>query len=874
MSRWRHLFHGLRSLLKPAQREQDVADEVQHYFEEAEASWKSRGLSVEEARRAARMEAGDMAVARDRLSSYGWESAIYSALSDVRLVTRQLLKHKVFTATAVLTLALGIGTNSAIFTVVQSVLLAPLPYADANKLVALTTHWTNTGRTSDRVTGPDASDIRNQSRSLQAVSFYSGGTLGVQLRDHATYTGVALIDADFQRVFNLQPLAGRLLTAADAHHAAFVSAAFARENFSNEQAAIGQILHVENEPVEIVGVLPDRFNFPAGTNVWEAFPLQPESQERTAFNYRAVGRMRSDNTLQRTRTELIGISRQLEIAYPEANRGKQILPVPLQQALTGSSRSTLLFLWAAVALILLIACVNVTHLQLVRSLERQRELAIRQALGSSRWRSMQPVVLESLLLSLLGGVAGVALAFPTVRILVALAPATLSRANQIHMNGWVLSFTLVIAILTALASSILPALRAGKVDPSESLKIDASRGMSHQGTNFLRDGLVVAEVAATFVLAVGAALLLHTMMTLANRDMGYQTRQLLIADADLPAHSEQDAHRAVLQLNEIFTRLAALPGVLHVAGIMGLPTGDYGSNGYYTVSGAGPIDPNHSPYANFSVSSPGYFRTIGIPIKRGRDFADQDSFDNPFVAVVSESLARQSFGNADPLGRQIQCGLDTDKWMTIIGVVGDVRQNSPAENPGPVLYMPMAQHPYYANQIHIVLRTSVSPLNLMNAVKGTIVKVNPLVAMRFTTMDAMVGRSIATERFRAVLTSSFAGIGLLLAMLGIYGTVAYTVTQRTFEIGIRMAFGADKHAILGQVLAHAGLLAACGIMAGLTVSLLLVRLLATMLIGVRPTDPISLCIPALLIFVTALLAALGPGWKATHISPLLSLRSS
>jgi predicted permease len=815
-----------------------------------------------------------MASAKERVNAYGWENVARSFFGDLRFAGRQLWKHKVFTATATLTLALGIGANAAIFTVIQSVLLAPLPYRNADKLAVLNTHWTNSGHTTARITGPDGVDVRDQARSIEAMSLYSGGNLGVQLHDHSVYTGVAFVDANFARVFSLQPIAGRLFSDADAHHAALVSEQFARDQFGSTQAALGQTVHVESEPVEIVGVLPGSFDFPAQTRVWEAFPLRPASEERTAFNYKAVARLRSGTTFQAAETDLIGISRRLETAYPEANQNKQILPQPLREALIGNTRPTFLFLWAAVALILLIACVNVTHLQLVRSMERQRELAIRRALGSSSWQVMQPVMLESLLVSLIGGAAGVLLAFPAVHVLVDMAPKDLPRTNEIHLNGWVLGFTLALSVLTAFASSVLPALKAAKVDPAETLKQDASRGMTRQGAAMLRDGLVVAEVAATFVLVVGAALLLHTVMALINRDLGYQTRQLLVVDADAPAHSSQDAQRSVRQFSELFTQLAAMLGVTHVAGIMGLPTGAYGSNGYYTVTGAGPVDVNHSPYADFSVASPGYFHAMGIPIKRGRDFSQQDRDESGFVAVISESLAKQSFGNADPLGKQLQCGLDSDKWMTVVGVVGDVRQESPAENPGPTLYMPMTQHPFYANQIHIVLRTEVKPLTLMSAVQEAVARVNPFIAMRFTTMDAMVNTSIATERFRAALISSFAGVGLLLAMLGVYGTMAYTVAQRTFEIGVRMAFGAERGAILGTVLAHAAKLAGYGIAVGLVLSLLLARLVTSMLAGVRPNDPVSLGVASSLLLLTALAAALAPGWRATHVDPMVALRSA
>ena len=873
MSIRRQILFGLRSLVRGKERDRDVAEEVEQYFQDAAAAWKERGLSPEEAMRVVRMEMGDMSAARDRARAYGWENLIAALFADLRLAVRQLVKHPSFTAAAVLTLALGIGANSAIFTVVESVLLAPLPYRNAGDIVALKTHWTDSGHTSPRVTGPDGADLRAQSRSFAAVSLYSGGSEGVELRNHSVYTTAAFADENFARVFDIEPIAGRLFTNGEAHRAVLVGDDFARDNFGSAQSAVGQTIHIEGEALAIVGVLPAGFDFPAHTQVWEAAPLDPESKSRTAFNYKAVARLRPGVALDAAQSEVDGISRRLEISYPADNRGKRLVVETLRKTLTGDARPTLLLLWATAGLILLIACVNVTHLELVRSLERQREIAIRKALGSSRWQVIQPVMLEGLLVALLGGAAGVLLAFPAVRLLVAMAPAGLPRANEIHLNGWVLAFTLATAVVTALTASLLPALRAAKVDPAEALKRDTSRGMSRHGAAALRDGLVVAEVTATFILALGAGLLLRTMNNLIARDMGYDTRRMLVVDADAPAHSTEDAKRVVRQFNEQFTELAALPGVERVAGIMGLPTGSYGSNGYYQTRGGLPVDPRHEASANFSVSSPGYFQTMGIPINRGRDFDAQDTYSGRFVAVISESLARRSFGNTDPLGKQIQCGLDSNNWMTVVGVVGDVRQDSPAEAPGPTLYMPMAQHPFYANQIHIVVRTRVAPLTLMGAVQKKILAVNPLVALRFTTMDAMVHQSMASERFRAALISCFAAVGLLLAMLGVYGTMAYSVAQRTFEIGIRMAFGANRNVILRSVLQHAAKLAGCGVLAGFLLGLAVTRLVASMLVEVRPMDPISIAASALLLLLTALAAAFMPGWRATHVDPMSALRT-
>jgi predicted permease len=869
----RIILSRIAALFRVRKLDADLDEELRSHIDLAIEENVKRGTSAQAARTQALREFGGVTQTAEAYRMQRGIPFVESFLQDGRYALRQLQRNPGFTVTVVVTLALAIGANTAIFTVVQSILLAPLPYHNADKLLVIDTHWTDSGHTSPRVTGPDVEDLRSQARSLEAVSLYSGGKLGIESRNHAVYTELAFVDANFARVFSLQPVAGRLFTDAEAHRSVLVGEQFARDNFGSAPAALGQVLHVEGEQVEISGVLPAGFDFPAKTQVWEAAPLRPESRSRTAFNYSAVALLRDGNRAKAAQDELDGIARRLEAAFPAENRNKRFVAQPLQQALTGDARPTLMLLWATVGFILLIACVNLTHLQLVRSMERQREIAIRKALGASRGQIMQPVLIDSLLVSIIGAAAGVLLAFPAVKVLVAMAPSDLPRAAEIHPNVWVLAFTLALAVFTALLSAIVPALRALKVDPIEALKQNTARGMGGHGTSKFRDGLVIAEIAATFVLAMGAGLLLHTVMTLRSRDMGYLTRQLLVVDADAPAQSEQDALRAVRQFDELFAELAALPGVERVAGIMGLPTGDYGSNGYYKTRGGIPIDPGRPPFSLFSVASPGYFQAMGIPVRQGRGFIAEDTFEGPFVAVISDSLAKQSFGAIDPIGKQIQCGLDSDKWMTVVGVVGDVRQDSPAEAAGPALYMPMTQHPFYANQIHIVLRASVKPLTLINQVQAKIGQVNPLIALRFTTMDAMVNKSVSAERFRAVLLSGFAAVGLLLAMVGVYGTMACSVAQRTFEIGIRMAFGAEKSTILRGVLMHAAKLAMIGIGVGLAISLVLARLVTDLLVGVGPRDPSSLAAAALLLLITALASAFVPGWKATHVNPVVALRA-
>jgi putative ABC transport system permease protein len=801
-----------------------------------------------------------------------WESySMQNLTQELRYAVRQLSKSPAFSLTVILTLALGIGANTAIFTVVQSLLLKPLEYPEADRIVALNTRWEQKAHSVPRMTGPDLVDIRDQAKTIAAVGFYEGGELGVQLRDHATFVGVTSVNSGFAQVFQIPPLVGRWFTAAESKHAAVVNATFAQNNFGSAEAAVGQIVKVEGQPLDITGVVPGGFEFPNHTQVWMDYPTQPESTSRTAFNYRAVARLGRGVSLDAAQAELAGIGKRLQAAYPKDNEDKSFTVVPLQEQLVGAVRPMLLLLMFSVGLVLLIACVNVTHLYLARAVERQRELAVRTALGSSRMRLGRMVVLESLVLSGTGALLGIAIAEPIVKLLVSIAPSGLPRAGEIQLNLWVFVFTAGIALVATVAAALVPARQAARVDPIRALQQDSSRGMSSRHSFLLRNGLVVAEVAAAFVLAVGASLLARTMLTLQANDLGYSKAGLLIVDADAPAVSLEDSLNATQKFNTIYADLRTLPGVESVAGVMGLPTGKYGSNGYYSVNGAA-VNTQGNEQAIFSLASPDYFKTMEVALLKGRDFSAEDAYTAPFVAIISESLARQSFPNQDPIGRQIQCGLDSPKWMTIIGVVRDVRQDSPAESPGPALYMPLAQHPYMATQINIAIRTKVAPASLIDTVQSRIRRIDPGIAIRFTTMDAMVGDSVEMQRFRSVLVGSFAGVGLLLAILGVYGTVSYSVAQRTFEIGVRMAFGAERESILKMVLRQVLVLASIGIVAGLALSLIAGRFIASMLSGVSPADPLSLGAAVGVLMLAAVGAGLIPARAASSVEPMQALR--
>ncbi len=794
-------------------------------------------------------------------------------LQDLRYAFRYLRKSPGFSTVAIVTLALGIGANTVVLALVQSVLLAPLPYRDADRILSVDTHWISEARNSRRVTGADFVDIRTQSTDFEAIAYLYGGVLGVQLANHAAFTGVEMVSAEFPKVFGVTPIAGRLFDDKEAEHSAVVNATFARDNFGGVAAAIGKTVGMEGQSYEIVGVLPAGFSYPKGTQVWLGSPAQPGNMNRTSFNYNAVAKLKPGVSVKSAQAQMQTIGERLRAAYPDENKDKTLTVVPLREQLVGNVRPMFLLLLGAVGLILLIACVNVAHLQLARATTRVKEVALRTVLGASRWRVVRQVLLESLVLAALGGGLGVLIANPLLRGFVRLAPADIPRLEEVHIGLVALMLIALVSVLATLVSGIAPAWQMLHLNVNESLKQDTARGLSGRGVSRLRSALVVAEIALTFVLAAGAGLLVRSMLKLDATDSGYVTDHMLVMNAHAPAKTEQEYVQRTQMFQNLFDQLHAVPGVQSVAGVMGLPAGTYGSNGVYQIEGqALPASWTDLPQSNWTLSSPDYFSTMGIPVLRGRDFSRGDTYESPFVAIISQSMARQSFGDKDPVGKQLRCGLDSDKWMTIVGVVGEVRQDSPASPPVPTLYMPLTQHPYHANEIDVVMRTHLAPLALMETARETVKRMDPQIATRFTTMDAMLTESTAAPRFRSWLVGGFAVLGVLLAMLGIYGVMAYTVAQRTFEVGVRMTFGAKSSDILGMVLGRAMRLTFAGIVIGVVFTAVIARLISSMLFGITAYDPLSFGIACGLLSLVALAAAYFPARRAASINPLAAIR--
>ncbi len=791
----------------------------------------------------------------------------------MRPTLRTLRKNPGFTAVAVLTLALGIGANTAIFSIINSVLLSPLRYPDADRIVAISTYSKQSGHLTPRLTGGDFVDIRGDGQAFEALSCYVGGEMGVQLRDRAEFTGAFFVNPDFFRIFGAQPAYGRLLDPNDLDRAALVSLPFAERNFGSGPNALSKLLSIENHSYQIAGVLPAGFQFPAKADVWVLAPATPENLNRTAFNYPTVAKMKPGLTLEGAKIQLETIGARLAAAFPDSNRNKSFTVIPLRDQLVGPVRTTLYFLMGAVVLVLLIACTNVADLMLARATARSREMAVRAALGAGRWHIIRPLLAESATLAIAGGALGLLLAQLGTSVMLRIT-ADMPRLDEVHIDRVVLAFVSGVSMLSCLLFGLAPAFEAARVDPQQALQQGGSRGLLGGRSPRLRNMLVVAQIALSFVLAIGAGLLLRSFAALSSVQLGYRTDGILVMYAHTPARTLPEYLAVGGSFENLFTQLAGMPGAASVAAAMGLPTGQYGSNGSYAVEGKQIFGAGQKlPNAGFRLASPGYFRTMGIPLARGRDFSSRDLYDATPVAIISETLARESFPNQDPLGQRLQCGLDSvGKWMTIVGVVGDVRQSSPASALEPELYMPLEQHPYFANELQVVIRTPLDPTSLTGAVRQRVRAMNPETAMKFTTMDAMLAGSISKPRFRMFLISAFAGLALLLALVGVYGVMSFVITRRSSEFGLRVALGAKPSDVVGLVLRAALRLAAIGLAIGLLLSLAAGRAMAGMLFDLKPTDAFTYTAVLFTVIPIILIAAAIPAWRAARIDPVTALR--
>ena len=807
-------------------------------------------------------------------------------LQDVRYAWRSMRRQPAFVALAIGTLAIGIGANAAIFSVVNAVLLRPLSYQHPERIVAINNLWRKS-TVSSSISAPDFHDWHDTASSFAAMAYYAGGETSASVAGAADYASAIHVTPGFFNVFGVGPSMGRVFEPADetpgSPFTAVISHDFWMRSFGGHPEAIGSTVSFGERTFTIVGVMPPGFRFPTRTDIWYPAWVQPETTSRGAHNYRVVARLKDDVALTQAQAEMTALAARLEQAYPASNAGKGVVIVPLQEQLVGDTRPTLTLLAGAVGLVLLIACANVANLLLARATARRSELGVRAALGASRGRLVAQLVTESAMLALTAGALGLVLARWSMAAVVAAAPAGLPRLGEVGIDGRVLLFALAVSIASSLVFGVMPALHASRVDLNQSLRQGGRGGALGGGGARLRSVLVVAEIALAVALVVGASLLIRSFIALGHVSLGFSADHLLVLQTTVPTRIDlrniAGAQRATALYTDVLTRMAAVPGVTSVAGIRGLPSarsrfGHESNGGYWLESGQDPsVAGVRLPQAAFTVITPDYFKTMQIPLRRGRDFSVRDRYDAPFVVIVNEALARQAFGDADPIGRNLACGMDSPKFMTIVGVAGDVRSSDPSKQPGPEIYLPFEQHPVTATSLALVARTATEPMNVANTFREIIRSVNGDVPVRTSTMNDALSISVATPRFRTLLIGVFAFFALALAIAGVYGVMAYAVSRRTSEIGVRMAMGAASTDILRLVMAQGLRLALIGIAIGCALAFALAQLLRGMLFAVAPADPVVFVAVPLALLATVAAATAVPALRAARVDPMQALRA-
>ncbi|MCI0408155.1 MAG: ABC transporter permease [Acidobacteria bacterium] len=801
-------------------------------------------------------------------------------LQDVRYGLRMLLKNPGFTVVAVLTLALGIGANSTLFSVVNSVLLRPLPFPNPGRLVAVWEFVPEKGWYREPFSFPDFADWREQTKSFEKMAAYTyvGATLGEG--GDAEFVGGAAVSADLFPILSARPRLGRVFTAEEdrpgAARAVILGHGLWERRFHSSPEVLGQTILLDGESCTVVGVMPETFNFPIGgspRSYWVPLTTDPDTRERVELRgnhyLRAVGLLKEGIGPLQAEADLDTIARRLETAYPGTNHLMRARVLPLHEELVGDVRPALLVLLGAVGFVLLIACANIANLLLARASSRQKEIAIRAALGAGWGRIARQLLVESLLLSLAGGALGLLVAIWGVDFVVRLAPGPIPRIGEIGLDVRVLAFTLGVSLLTGILSGLAPALRSARASLDPDLR--EGRGGEAEGwrRNRVRALLVVSEVALSLVLLAGAGLMLRTFQRLSGVDPGFKPENVLTVSVSLPNASYPNGAQRIAFVDRLLERVGAVPGVRSAATVFTLPLGGSNRSNSFRIPDR-PQAPEGDPDANYRTISPGYLVSMGIPLLKGRAFTAQDGATTPAVALVNETFARRFFPGEDPIGKVIETDEDGTRRREIVGVVGDVRFDSLDSHLEPEYYVPYPQAP--ETSVTLVVRAAKDPSSLAPTLREQVRALDPslpLYAVR--TMEEYLAASVADRRVIALLLGSFAAVALALAATGLYGVLAYSVSRRTREIGIRVALGARPADVLKLVVAQGMLLTVAGLGIGLAGGLLLTRFLSGLLFGVRPTDPLTFAGVSALLAGVALLACYLPARRAARVDPVTAL---
>ncbi len=774
---------------------------------------------------------------------------------------RSLRRSPGFRVFSVVVLALGIGGAVAIFSAVNALLLRPLPYPHGDKIVRVMNKVPKQGLRRN-VSGPDFLDWQTQSHSFAAMAHYRGGEMAITVNGQGVFSESYSVSSDFFKVFEAAPMVGRLPEPGTI----LISHGFWKQHYGGAAGVLGQSVKLSQKTYTIAGVMPRGFAFPPNASVWMPEESRPETHNRTANNFRAIARIKNDIDIRLAEADIEAVAARMATQYPDSNTNRSAGLMGLQDQISAPYRDSLGLLMAAAALILLIACANVSNLVLAKAQARQREFAVRASLGASSARILSMVVGESLALGLASGAVGILFAYWMMQ--------GVASTVEASIDWRVLVFAAMIATLSSLLFGLYPAWKVSRVDLTGALKTAGQKGMVGGGSGWFRRGLAIGQVALSLTLLCGALLLARSLSKLMGVHMGMDSRNVLVSYMHVPADKLEDHVAATRVFTEILRELRKSPAVAAASAVMGMPTGKYGSDGSYSIIGQQPTrDRNKMPQAGFRVASPGFFETMRIPLKRGRDFADADALNRPFVAIINETLAKRSFPNSDPIGQQIQCGLDNDTPMTIVGVVGDVRHDGMSGEFNAELYMPMNQHPFHANELQGAIRAKGDPAALSELARSVAAKRNPDIAVNSITLESMLSESIAAPRLRTLLLLVMAGLSTILAAAGVYGVLAFLVSQRRSEFGLRIALGAQRGDILALVWREVGLLLGGGFALGMALILALGSLVRSFLFGVEPQDAVSIGAAAALLGAAVILSTVLPSLGAMRSDPITVLRS-
>jgi len=805
-------------------------------------------------------------------------------LRDLRYALRSLAKAPGFTLIVLLTLALGIGANTAIFTVVNGVLLRPLPFAQPSRLVVVRETY-GAGQVGS-VSGPNLLDWRERSRDFTGLTAIRVSTRALVGDGEPEEILTAMVTSDFFTLFGVAPALGRGFAPGEDRGTGTVvvlSDGLWRSRYAGDPGILGRTVVLSGQPYTVIGVAPPGFDYPGQVRAWLPIELGVgRAADRTNHGYFVIGRLAPGVTLERAAEGLQAVARQLERENPVSNAGRGVELTPLAGDTVGKARPVLLLLSGAALFVLLIACANVANLFLARAGTRQRELAVRAALGAGRWRVARQVLVEGVLLALCGGVLGLLLASWGVDLLLAVRPRGIPRLDEIALDRATLAFTLLVSVAVGVGFALFPALTLSRGDPADAFRGEGRGVTAGRGGGRFRSGLVVAQVSLALVLLAGAALLVVTVRQLTRIDPGFEPAGAVTFQFTIPPGKYPDQARHGDYLRRVLREVRRVPGTRAAGATFYLPLGNGDVTGDFTLAEDPPAAPGRERFAGFRMVTGDYLGAMGIALRRGRLLGAEDREGAPHVAVVNQSLVRQAFPGQDPIGRRITFGdgRDDADWMEIVGVLADVRNSGLTVDPAPEIYVPLAQITkdlwavFAILPVSVVVRTDADIETLGPAIRSAIRAVDPEQPVTGPQpAEQLVASAVARQRFGMLLLLGFGGLALLLAAVGVYGVMAYAVSQRTRELGIRLALGARPAAVRALVMRQGLGLAGAGLAVGLLGALLLGRLLVSLLYGVAPSDPAVLAAATLLLAGASALACLVPAVRATRVNPVDALRS-